>query len=396
MLSSHIRFRQSYTVNEAGCWIWRTVPKRRRYASFFLNGKRMQAHRASLFLMRGKVVPIGMEVLHKCDVSICVNPDHLVIGTHADNMADMKAKGRARAPAGDDHWTRRERDRERAASVARKNIAASHKRGSENANSKLCHETANAIRAARELDPTITFTDLGRKFGVGRETARKVVRGDRMGMKIIECLQGSPEWHAARCGRVTASRVADIMRTTKSGVSASRNTYLGELVAERLSGVVAEGFKSKAMEWGNETEEKARDFYAFMRNIEPVAVGLVIHPTIEMAAASPDRLIGDDGLLEVKCPNSATHIATLRGAPIDPDYIKQMQWQMACTERDWCDWVSFDPRLPPDMQMVVRRVKRDPVLIADMQRAVTTFLQEVDEAIADLVKRFRTVAEAAE
>lgn len=215
-------------------------------------------------------------------------------------------------------------------------------------------------------------------------------------MKIIDCPQGSEQWHAARCGRVTASRVADIMRTTKSGISASRNTYMGELVGERLSGQVAESFKSKAMEWGNETEEKARDFYAFMRNVEPVAVGLVIHPTIEMSAASPDRLVGDDGLLEVKCPNTATHIATLRGAAIDPDYIKQMQWQMACTERQWCDWVSYDPRMPPDMQMIVRRVHRDPVMIAEMQKAVTTFLQEVDETIADLVKRFRSVAEAAE
>ena len=110
-------------------------------------------------------------------------------------------------------------------------------------------------------------------------------------MKIVDCIQGSPEWHAARCGRVTASRVADIMRKIKSGgVSASRNTYMGELVAERLSGMVSDGFKSKAMEWGSETEDQGRDFYSFMKNVDPVKVGLVIHPTIELAAASPDSL----------------------------------------------------------------------------------------------------------
>ena len=209
-------------------------------------------------------------------------------------------------------------------------------------------------------------------------------------MKIIDCIQGSPEWHAARCGRVTASRVCDIMRKTKSGVSATRNTYMGELIAERLSGNVAETYTSKAMEFGKETEDKARAFYGFMHDVDPVAVGLVLHPTIDMAAASPDRLIGTDGLIEIKCPNSATHIATLLGAAIDPDYIKQMQWQMACTERTWCDFVSFDPRMPADMQMHDERVQRDGVAIAEMFVAVETFLAELDSKLDALVAKFRT------
>lgn len=208
-------------------------------------------------------------------------------------------------------------------------------------------------------------------------------------MKMIDVIQGSPEWHAARCGKVTASRVADIVRKVKSGgVSASRQTYLGEIVAERLSGNVAEGFKSKAMEFGSETEAQARAFYAFMYNAEPVNVGLVLHPTIENAAASPDSLIGDDGLIEIKCPNSATHIATLRGADIDPDYYKQMQWQMSCTGRAWCDFVSFDPRMPADMQMIVQRVPRDGALIVELERAVRLFLADVEETIADLVSMY--------
>lgn len=204
-------------------------------------------------------------------------------------------------------------------------------------------------------------------------------------MRIIDVEQGSPEWHAARCGKVTASRVCDIVRKAKSGgISASRQTYLGELVAERLSGTIAEGFKSKAMEWGNETEAKAVTFYGFMQNVEPVRVGIVLHPSIDMAAASPDRLVGDKGLLELKCPNTSTHIATLRGADIEPDYVKQMQWQMACTGREWCDFVSFDPRLPAHLQMVCRRVPRDGVLIVQLETEVRKFLADVDATIADL------------
>ena len=133
-------------------------------------------------------------------------------------------------------------------------------------------------------------------------------------MRVIDCEQGSPEWHTARAGRVTASRIADIMRKTKSGVSAMRATYMGELVAERLSGTVnVQSFKSAAMEWGTETEDQARAHYGFIHDVEPVKVGLVLHPTIDMAAASPDRLVGDDGLIEIKCPNSSGHIATLLG-----------------------------------------------------------------------------------
>ena len=208
-------------------------------------------------------------------------------------------------------------------------------------------------------------------------------------MRVIDCEQGSPEWHAARCGRATASRVCDIMRRTKTGVSAMRETYAGELVAERLSGRVADSFKSKPMEWGNETEDQARAYYAFMTDLDPVKVGLVIHPTIEMSAASPDRLVGDDGLLEIKCPNSSTHIRTLKGAPIDPDYMKQMQWQMACTRRVWCDFVSYDPRFPAEMAMKVIRVPRDEAMIAEIGAAVVSFLAEVDAMVEELTRLYR-------
>jgi len=211
-------------------------------------------------------------------------------------------------------------------------------------------------------------------------------------MKVIDCIQGSPEWFAARAGRVTASRVADIMRKGKSGPSKMRETYKGELVAERLSGVQEDGFKSAPMMRGTEVEPKARDTYAFMFGAKIQQVGLVIHPTIEMAAASTDSLVGDDGLLEVKCPNSSTHIQTLLGEPIDPDYVKQIQWGLACTGRQWCDYISFDDRLPPEMQLHRIRVLRDHATILEMEIAVRAFLKEVDELVEELTTRYRSAA----
>jgi len=212
-------------------------------------------------------------------------------------------------------------------------------------------------------------------------------------MRIIECEQGSPEWLAARAGRVTASRVADIMRKTSQGkVSAKRQTYLGEIVAERLSGQPIETFTSKAMQWGKDVEEESRRTYAFMHGVEVQQIGFAVHGKIEMAGASPDGLIGDDGLIETKSPESKTHIESLLGAPIDPDYVTQMQWQMAVTGRKWCDWISYDPRFPPEMQMHVRRVVRDPVVIVDLERAVTQFLAEVDDTVRRLRERFKSAA----
>jgi putative phage-type endonuclease len=207
--------------------------------------------------------------------------------------------------------------------------------------------------------------------------------------------QGSSEWHALRLGKVTASRVADIMRTTKTGVSASRQRYLGELVAERLTGQPASSFKSADMEWGNATEEAARNAYAFYTGqlLEPVA--FVDHPTIAMSGASPDMLVGTDGLLEIKCPATHTHIGYLLGDKIDADYLTQMQWQMACTGRQWCDWATFDPRLPEEMRLDCRRVDRDPVRIAELEAAVRAFLIEVENTVAKLKAKY-SLREAAE
>ena len=201
--------------------------------------------------------------------------------------------------------------------------------------------------------------------------------------------QRTEEWHQARLGKVTASKIADVMAAGRGGKpSATRANYRAQLVVERLTGVPTEGFTNAAMQHGTETEPQARATYTLTTFNAVSEVGFVPHPTIEMAGASPDGLIGDDGLIEIKCPNSATHIATLRGAAIDDKYLKQMQWQMACTGRDWCDFVSFDPRLPDEMQIHIRRVQRDPAMIVEMETAVRTFLAEVDEELADLRARY--------
>jgi len=197
-------------------------------------------------------------------------------------------------------------------------------------------------------------------------------------------IQGTPEWHETRLGKVTASRIADLMAKTKSGVSASRGNYEAQLIAERMTGTFEEGFKSAAMDRGNEVEAEARAFYEFLHNVTVEEIGFVDHKTINMSGASPDGLVGTDGLFECKCPNTKTHIDTLLGGSIKGVYLKQMQWQMACTERLWCDFVSYDPRMPEHLQMFVQRVERDDKMIAEIESDVKTFLADLEIKIKQL------------
>jgi putative phage-type endonuclease len=201
-------------------------------------------------------------------------------------------------------------------------------------------------------------------------------------------IQGSEEWRLARCGWVGASRVADIIAKTKSGWSASRANYMAQLIAERLTGKPMETFTSEAMQWGTETEDKARTIYAFMYDAEIEQTGFVKHPRIPMAGASPDGFIGDAGLLEIKCPNTATHIDTLLGHSVPGKYVTQMQFQMACTGRSWCDFVSYDPRLPEHMSLFVHRVPRDDKLIGELEDQVEQFLADLDKKLSQLNERF--------
>ena len=196
--------------------------------------------------------------------------------------------------------------------------------------------------------------------------------------------QGSPEWFAQRLGKVTASRVADVIAKTKTGYSSSRDNYMAQLICERMTGTVSESFTNAAMQWGTETEPLARAAYEAFADVLVDEVAMIQHQTIEDAGASPDGLVGDDGQIEIKCPNTATHIDTLLSQKAPAKYVTQMQWQMACTTRKWCDFVSFDPRLPKELQLFVLRVERDDEYIAELEKEVRKFLQELEDKITKL------------
>ena len=203
-------------------------------------------------------------------------------------------------------------------------------------------------------------------------------------MTTVNLEQGSQEWLLARCGKVTASRVADIMAKTKSGYSASRGNYMAELVCERLTGVPTDTFKSAAMEWGTAQEPHARAAYEAVGGVLVEEVGFVPHPSIPDAGASPDGLVGAVGLIEIKCPYTATHIETLLSGKVPDRYNTQMQWQMACTGRTWCDYVSYDPRMPENMRLFLARVFRDQSAILAMETEVLTFIHELTDKVAAL------------
>lgn len=200
--------------------------------------------------------------------------------------------------------------------------------------------------------------------------------------------QGSPEWHALRLGKVTASRIADVLAKTKSGWGASRGNYAAELVVERLTNQRTEGYTNDAMRWGVENEPYARAAYEFRTDATVDLVTFVDHPRIALSGASPDGLIGDDGLVEFKCPNTATHINTLLNQGAAEKYRLQMAWQMACTGRAWCDFVSFDPRLPEEMRLYIERFHRDDTQIKTLETEVEIFLGEIDETLKRLRRRY--------
>ena len=201
--------------------------------------------------------------------------------------------------------------------------------------------------------------------------------------------QGTPQWFADRCGKVTASRVADVIAKTKSGYSASRANYLAQLVAERLTGEVQESFTNAAMQWGTVTEPEARTAYEFRTDATVKQVGFVPHPYIAMSGASPDGLVGTEGLVEIKCPQTGTHIETLLGQTVPGKYTTQMMWQMACTGAKWCDFVSYDPRMPESMRFFCKRIERDNTVIRDLDTEVKAFLKELDRKIDDLNAIYR-------
>jgi putative phage-type endonuclease len=196
--------------------------------------------------------------------------------------------------------------------------------------------------------------------------------------------QRTDEWFAARLGKVTASKVADVIAKTKSGYSTSRENYMTQLICERLTGKKQESFSNAAMDWGTETEPYARAAYEASKNVLVDEVGIIDHPFLPMCAASPDGLVNDDGMVEIKCPNTATHFDTLLAGKMPTKYMPQVQWQMACANRLWNDFVSFDPRAPEGLQLFITRIERDDKYIANLENEVHLFLTELEQRIATL------------
>lgn len=247
-------------------------------------------------------------------------------------------------------------------------------------------EIVRAIRRYwREGETQAGYDQAETAEGSARQDAIKTVSILQQKVRTMtEIIQGSPEWFAARLGKVTASKISDLTAKTKTGWGASRANYMAQLVAERLTGTPGESFTNAAMQWGTEQEPFARESYCAKIGSEVGLVGFVDHPRISMSGASPDGLVGSIGLVEIKCPNTATHIETLLGQSVPGKYISQMQWQMACTGRQWCDFVSFDPRMPSHMQMFVSRVNRDNIAISELESMVVVFLDELAEKVSAL------------
>jgi len=204
--------------------------------------------------------------------------------------------------------------------------------------------------------------------------------------RIAAIQQGTEEWHQLRLGKVTASRVADILAKTKSGASASRGNYLIELALQRVTKTIEESYSNSAMEWGVATEPQARVAYEVSTGNFVDQIAFVNHPIIEGFGCSPDGLVGE-GLIEIKCPNSATHWSYIKANEPPQKYIIQMQAQMAVTGAKWCDFVSFDPRMPERSQLLIVRVNRDDEFIAEMENDIKQFLSEVEAEVNLMEKR---------
>lgn len=192
-------------------------------------------------------------------------------------------------------------------------------------------------------------------------------------------VQGSEAWKKERAGHCTASRFKDVLAKIKTGEAAVRRNYRVQLVTERLIGApIANGFTSKAMEWGTQTEPLARMAYEAHTSEPVLETGFLLHPSLDWCGASPDGLVGSDGLIEIKCPEPHTHMEWLLDAVIPSEHIAQVQGQLWITGRKWCDFVSFDPRFPENLRLLVVRVGRNESYIAELERQVKLFLDEVD------------------
>lgn len=199
-----------------------------------------------------------------------------------------------------------------------------------------------------------------------------------------DLIQGTPEWLQARCGSLGASSIGDALAKTKTGWGASRANLRSRLITERLTGNPVETFVNAAMQRGTDLEPQAREMYSFHHDCDVAEIGIILHPSILKTHCSPDGLIADDGMVEIKCCGATRHIEILDGSPPEDRYVKQCLWQLACTGRAYVDLAYFHPDLPEKMKLHVTRIERDDAVIADMEDQVREFLTEVDATVERL------------
>lgn len=201
-------------------------------------------------------------------------------------------------------------------------------------------------------------------------------------------IQRSPEWHAARLGSLGASCLHEVVARTKTGFAASRANRMAALILERLTGNPEDPWNGKplplAVQHGIDMEPEARAYYAFTRDADVKEIGLIKHPAINGTHASPDGLIGEDGGLEIKCPQPGEHLRTLMERTIADKYIVQMQWAMACSGRAWWDYCSYSRAFPEHLRSFIQRVPRDEARIRELEAAVIAFLGELEQTLAKL------------
>jgi putative phage-type endonuclease len=191
--------------------------------------------------------------------------------------------------------------------------------------------------------------------------------------------QGTPEWLLARAGHVTASRFKDVLATVRVGEAAGRRDYRWQLVTERLTGLPQESYTNTAMQWGTDHERAARDAYDAHTGELVALEGFVLHSDIPWVGCSPDGFVGTDGAVEIKCPyGSVVHVQTISGG-MPSEHRAQVQGVLWVTGRDWCDFISYDPRMPEKLQLHVERVKRDDAYIEKLEAEVRKFLVEVEQ-----------------
>lgn len=207
-------------------------------------------------------------------------------------------------------------------------------------------------------------------------------------MRVLDCKQGTAEWLDVRRGKITASRICDVMdKLKKGGEGAARRGYRTELIAERLSGLTEEHYTSNEMMHGTEFEPFARAAYEIGTGADVDQVGFVLHDRMDFAGASPDGIVGPDGAIEIKCPKTTTHIKWVLAGGVPEEHQDQCLWVMACTGAKWIDFISFDPRLPEGLRIFMVRMPRDEERIARIEAEVEKFDAEVNASVSELSGR---------